>query len=84
MFEQLEELREKPAVTRGTVIAFLVMLFLLGIMVGAQLTDLVVRRRWSIVGVGETFLVAVLLWKFSIPLRKAFESVKLDQDIHVQ
>jgi hypothetical protein len=84
MFEQLEELREKAAVTRGTVITFLVMLFLLGIMVGVQLTDLSLRRRWSTVGVGKTFLVSVLLWKLSVSLRKAFKSVKLEQDIHVQ
>jgi hypothetical protein len=78
MFEQLEDRREKPAITRGTVITFLLMLFLLGIMVGAQLTDLVLRRRWSTVGIGETFLVTVLLWKLSVPLLKAFKSVKLD------
>jgi hypothetical protein len=84
MFEQPEDVREKPAITRGTVITFLVMLFLLGVMVGAQLTDFVLRRSWRTVGIGETFLVSVLLWKLSVPLRKAFKSVKLDQDIHVQ
>jgi|CZKK01.1.fsa_nt_gi hypothetical protein len=70
MFEQLEDIREKPAITRGTVITFLLMIFLLGIMVGAQLTDLVLR---SVVDVGETFLVCVLLWKLSMPLRKLFK-----------
>lgn len=84
MFEQLEDVREKPPVTRGTVITFLLMLFLLGMMVGAQLTELVLRRRWNTVGIGETFLVSLLIWKLSLPLRKAFKSVKLDQDIHVE
>jgi hypothetical protein len=84
MFEQLEDVREKPSVTRGTVIAFLLMLFLLGMMVGAQLTNLILCRRWNTVGIGETFLVSVLLWRLSVPIRKAFKSVKLDQDSHVE
>jgi len=78
MFEQLEDVRESPAITRGTVITFLLMLFLLGVMVGAQLTELVLRRRWSAVGLGETFLVSILLWKLSVRLRKEFKSVNLD------
>ena len=78
MFEQLEDVRESPAITRGTVITFLLMLFLLGVMVGAQLTELVLRRRWSTVGLGETFLVSILLWKLSVRLRKEFKSVNLD------
>jgi hypothetical protein len=84
MFDQLEDAREKPAITRGTVITFLLMIFLLGIVVGAQLMDLLLRLRWSVVGIGYTFLVCVLLWKLSAPPRKAFKSVKLDQDIHVE
>jgi hypothetical protein len=82
MFEQLEDMREKPAITRGTVITFLLMIFLLGIMVGAQLADFVLRRRGSFVGVGETFLVCVLLWKLSTPLRKLFKSAIVQQDNH--
>jgi hypothetical protein len=84
MFEQLEELREKPAVTRGTVIVFLLMIFLLGIMVGAQLANLVLRGMWNAVGIGETFLVCVLLWRLSVPQRKLFKSPKLQQDMHAK
>jgi hypothetical protein len=84
MFEPLEDVRERPVVTRRTIVTFLIMLFLLGMMVGAQLTDFFLRRRWSTVGIGETFLLSVFLWKLSVSLRKAFGSVKSDQHIHVQ
>jgi len=84
MFDQLEDARDKPATPRGTVITFLLMIFLLGIVVGAQLMDLLLRRRWSLVGIGYTFLVCVLLWKSSVPLRRAFKSTKVAQDIHAR
>jgi hypothetical protein len=82
MFEQLGDVPETPGITRRTVITLLLMLFLLGIMVGAQLTALILRHEWSSVGLGETFLVSVLLWKLSVPLRKAFKSLKLEQNTH--
>jgi len=81
MFAQLDDIRNKPDITRGTVVSFLLMIFLLGLMIGAQLMDLGLRHRWSIAGIGETFLVCALLWKFSAPLRKVLKS-KTARDIH--
>jgi hypothetical protein len=80
MFAQLDDIRNKPDITRGTEVNFLLMVVLLGLMVGAQLTDML-RHRWSIPGIGETFLVYALLWKFSVPLCKVLKSITA-QDIH--
>ncbi|MGA6982112.1 MAG: hypothetical protein WCC95_15720 [Candidatus Sulfotelmatobacter sp.] len=63
MFEQLEDVRERPEITRGTVISFLLMVLLLGIIVGAQLEAFTLRRKWSYGGIGQTFLLCAVLWK---------------------
>jgi hypothetical protein len=84
MFEQLDDLASKPEIKRGTVFTFLLMIFLLGVMVGAQMTDFFLRRNWSVVGIGETFLVCVLLWKLSIPMRKAFKLAMVARGNHAR
>jgi hypothetical protein len=68
VFDQLEDLREKPKVTPRQVALAIFYVFVLGIMVGMLIGEVIGLGKWNWGASGQVLLLGVLLWKMSIPI----------------
>jgi F0F1-type ATP synthase assembly protein I len=82
VFEQLEDLREKPRISPKQVALAILYVFIFGVMVGILIGELIVRRRWNWGASGQVFLMGVLLWRMIIPIFREIRVRLKEQHAH--
>jgi len=82
VFDQLDDLREKPKVTPKLVALAILYVFILGVMVGILIGELIGRGKWNWGASGQVFLMGVLLWKMIVPVFREIRVRLKDQHAH--